>query len=233
MELLARWPHGHGDPVSPDIFVPLIEEAGRIDEFTEHMFDRALHAMQQWPQDIGVSVNFARSQLRQATFAAHIIHKLQQAGVGPQRLTVEITETDELADVALSQGSIQQLRSAGIKIAIDDFGAGYANLNLLHDIDFDAVKIDRKIIVDITTNPKDQAIVQAMVAMTGAIKVGLIAEGVEDKKTAALLRKLGVGRAQGYLFAKPMRQNEALEWISRGAASRSDDNPKVITLQKA
>ncbi|MGL4405336.1 MAG: EAL domain-containing protein, partial [Notoacmeibacter sp.] len=227
-EVLARWPFSELQAVSPDVFIPLIEELGMIDQFSDQILDKALNAASQWPEKTGLSVNVSRLQLADNKMVPRIIQKLKRAGISPSRLTVEITESTELGDIEFSRASIQHMRREGICVAVDDFGAGFANLNFLHDIEFDVIKIDRKIISEITTNPKDQAILRGIVAMTSALNTELTAEGVETKEIATMLRKIGVNKAQGYLFARPMREIDALEWINTGARAPKEKPVKLL-----
>ena len=220
-EALSRWTPASGPAISPEVFIPLITEAGLMGRFTDRVLEKALTAASQWPRNIGVSVNLAREQLMDLGLSARIFRRLKAHEISARRLDIEITETQDMMDVDASNMAIESLRSLGMQVSIDDFGAGYSNLNLLHDIEFDCIKIDRKVITDILTNPKDRAIVSAVLQMTSAMGRSLTAEGVEDTKTADLLRKLGVQKAQGFLYAKPMAATATLEFIK--SSKMADD----------
>jgi EAL domain-containing protein (putative c-di-GMP-specific phosphodiesterase class I)/GGDEF domain-containing protein len=213
-EVLSRWKGRDGRDVAPDLFIPLIEEAGLMAPFTYRLLDKALALAAHWPDDIGVSVNLSRSHLLDPELMAQIQQRLAEYAFDPGRLDIEVTETHELLDPQTSGAVIHRLREQGIKVSIDDFGAGHSNLNLLHDIDFDCIKIDRKVITDVLTNPKDKAIVSAMAQMSASLSRTITAEGVEDQKTAELLRRLGVSKAQGYFYARPMPATEVAAFIA-------------------
>jgi EAL domain-containing protein (putative c-di-GMP-specific phosphodiesterase class I) len=208
-EALSRWPADDVNPLTPDVFVPVIEDAGLVDAFTDGVLDRALGALKDWPAGVSVSVNVSRSQLQGRHLVGRIQNALQAHGVPGSRLQIEITETSELVGVVACEWTISALRDMGVTVAVDDFGAGYANLNLLHDIDFDCIKVDRKIISDLLVNAKDKAIVEAMVTMTRSMGRSLTAEGVENQQTASALTELGVDRAQGWHFSRPLARQAA------------------------
>jgi EAL domain-containing protein (putative c-di-GMP-specific phosphodiesterase class I)/GGDEF domain-containing protein len=214
-EALARWTPKGGEPVSPDVFIPMLEKAGLIDGFTDAVLDKALRCARALPEDVGIAVNVSRLQLMDPQLYMRIFQRLQRYGITARRLELEVTETEDLSEVNTSRQSIVALRALGVKVAIDDFGAGFSNLHLLHEVDFDRIKIDRKFISDIRKSPKNRAIVEAMIAMTGSLRRSLTAEGIEDEATADLLKQIGCERGQGYHFGRPMSADEAVAYVRR------------------
>jgi predicted signal transduction protein with EAL and GGDEF domain len=214
-EALARWTPKGGEPVPPDVFIPMLEKAGLIDGFTDAVLDRALRCARALPEDVGMAVNVSRLQLMDPQLYMRIFQRLQRYGITARRLELEVTETEDLGEVNTSRQSIVALRALGVKIAIDDFGAGFSNLHMLHEVDFDRIKIDRKFISDIRKSPKNRAIVEATIAMAASLRRSLTAEGIEDEATAELLKQIGCERGQGYYFGKPMSADEAVAYVKR------------------
>ncbi|MGL5139248.1 MAG: EAL domain-containing protein [Beijerinckiaceae bacterium] len=214
-EALARWTPKGGEPVPPDVFIPMLEKAGLIDGFTDAVLDKALRCARALPEDIGMAVNVSRLQLMDPQLYMRIFQRIQRYGITARRLELEVTETQDLGEVATSRQSIVALRALGVRVAIDDFGAGFSNLHVLTEIDFDRIKIDRKFIKDIRKSPKNRAIVEATIAMTLSLRRSLTAEGIEDEATADLLKQIGCERGQGYFFGKPMSADDAVAFVKR------------------
>jgi EAL domain-containing protein (putative c-di-GMP-specific phosphodiesterase class I) len=133
--------------------------------------------------------------------------------VDPSRLLIEITERTFIENSELAQSILRRLKAIGVQVAIDDFGTGYSSLNSLHQLDIDWIKIDRAFVTDINTDTQSYQIVNALVKMSEALGIGLIAEGVETQAEREVLERLDVKRQQGYLFAKPMPFNKLLAFM--------------------
>jgi EAL domain-containing protein (putative c-di-GMP-specific phosphodiesterase class I) len=133
--------------------------------------------------------------------------------VDPSRLLIEITERTFIENSELAQSILRRLKAIGVQVAIDDFGTGYSSLNSLHQLDIDWIKIDRAFVTDINTDTQSYQIVNALVKMSEALGIGLIAEGVETQAEREVLERLDVTRQQGYLFARPMPFNKLLAFM--------------------
>jgi len=133
--------------------------------------------------------------------------------VNPNRLLIEITERTFIENSELAQSILRRLKAIGVQVAIDDFGTGYSSLNSLHQLDIDWIKIDRAFVTGINTDTQSFQIVNALVKMSEALGIGLVAEGVETQAEREVLERLNVTRQQGYLFAKPMPFNKLLEFM--------------------
>ena len=133
--------------------------------------------------------------------------------VDPSRLLIEITERTFIENSELAQSILRRLKAIGVQVAIDDFGTGYSSLSSLHQLDIDWIKIDRAFVTDINTDTQSYQIVNALVKMSEALGIGLVAEGVETQAEREVLERLNVTRQQGYLFAKPMPFNKLLEFM--------------------
>jgi predicted signal transduction protein with EAL and GGDEF domain len=214
-EVLARWDAGADGVIGPAIFIPLLEQAGLIERFTESLLDKAVQAAQTWPKEVGISVNLSRAQLVDRQLSRRTFRSLQAAGIAPSRLEFELTEQSDLLQSADSRHAVANLRALGVKVTVDDFGVGHSNLTLLHEIDFDRVKVDRSLITRLVSSSKDRVIVEALVSLTSGLKKWLVAEGVEDQATADLLYKLGCTYAQGYHYARPMDAADTVSFLKK------------------
>ena len=205
-EVLVRWQHPTRGLVPPDEFIPLAESTGLVVPLGEWVLRQACEQMARWNElrpehPLYLSVNVSPRQLRSG-IAATVADALEQSGLDPRQLVLEVTETafvDDDADV----DPLHELRALGVRIAVDDFGTGYSSLNYLRRLPVDVVKIDRSFVRELTHGSDDEALVDAIVGLCRALGMVVIAEGVETAGEASVLRGLGVPAAQGFLFARP------------------------------
>jgi diguanylate cyclase (GGDEF)-like protein len=213
-EALLRWNHPQRGLVPSSLFVAIAEDFGLIDELGRFALMRALHDAAQWPEHGGqplfVSVNFSMKQLRQPGLPAEVAAALKQAGVAPQRLHVELTESALLDDEPLALSALAELRRMGIKIWLDDFGTGFSGLSHLRRVPVDGVKIDRSFTQDLLTDRDDLALTGAIVAMARSLGIAAVAEGVESTSQLEVLKNLRCDLGQGYWLGYPMSQSELL-----------------------
>ncbi|HEY8574008.1 putative bifunctional diguanylate cyclase/phosphodiesterase [Phenylobacterium sp.] len=211
VEVLARWNHPEQGLLSPAAFVPAAEELGLIGRIDEAVFEAACRRAAPWVAE-GlielVSCNVSPRDLLDPAFSRKLIGRLQQTELPATALTVEITETFLLQDLALSRRHIERLAAKGVKIALDDFGMGYSNVRALMNLPIDTVKLDRTLICDVAKDARVAKLVGAMLHAARALGVSIVAEGVEDQGQALFLRAAGCDRMQGYLFARPMPGDE-------------------------
>ncbi|WP_210542896.1 bifunctional diguanylate cyclase/phosphodiesterase [Rhodoferax sp. PAMC 29310] len=208
-EALIRWNHPVLGAVSPVEFIPLAEESGLIVPIGDWVFDEAVRWVKRWREtqrrDFQVSVNKSPVQFqREKGFTGTWQNKLHEQGLPGNCITMEITEgllIDANTDV---QTILKNCREAGIEVAIDDFGTGYSSLAYLKRFEVDYVKIDRSFVSNLAPGSSDLALTQAIIAMAHALKLKVIAEGVETAEQRDLLKQAGCDYAQGYLFARPM-----------------------------
>jgi PAS domain S-box-containing protein/diguanylate cyclase (GGDEF)-like protein len=208
-EALARWDRpGHG-PVSPALFIAVAEESGLIADLGDHVLFTAARQFARW-RAMGlvdrqrVSVNVSRRQLGLPDLADSVAEIIAAAGLPPEGLTIEVTETAvmEAGDVAAAQLAI--LVESGVRISLDDFGTGHSALGSLRDLPVHELKIDRAFIANMVHSRSDHAICAAMVALGQGLGLDLVAEGVETVEQATQLRELGCPVGQGYLFSYPL-----------------------------
>ena len=206
-EALVRWEHPRRGAVAPSEFIPIAELTGLIHPLGEWILREACCQAALWPPHMRVAVNFSPSQFSDAAVADRILSIVAGSGFEPSRLEIEITETALPVNETIFHEALEVLRSAGAAVAIDDFGAGYCSLGYLRRLPLDRIKIDRSFVSDIAVEKKCASIVEMVLALARKLDIATTAEGVEDKKQLILLRELGCGEAQGYLIAKPMRED--------------------------
>jgi diguanylate cyclase (GGDEF)-like protein/PAS domain S-box-containing protein len=208
MEALARWRHPERGLLRPDAFIELAEETGLIIPLGEQILRTALHELP--PADsaasrpLRVSVNLSARQLTQPGLADRVACALEEAGVAPARLSLEITESLLLTDSAAMQDVIAQLKRIGVDLSLDDFGTGHSSMDYLKFLPVDEVKIERRFVAGLLTDHRDRAIVSAITQLAHDLGLRVVAEGVETAEQAARLRELGCDVGQGYYFGRPM-----------------------------
>ncbi|MGC3982382.1 MAG: EAL domain-containing protein [Steroidobacteraceae bacterium] len=208
LEALVRWQHPRLGLIPPGEFIPIAEETGLILQIGEQVLRSVCQQLVQWQQAgipvVPVAVNWSAIQLQRQSIVELLQQVLADTGVDPRLLAFEITEGALMHDVKRHADTLQALRDLGVCIQIDDFGTGYSSLSYLRHLPIDTLKIDRSFISHVDTNPADQAIVSAVFAMSRALGLRVVAEGVE---TAAQLEVLNLHQceiAQGYFFSKPL-----------------------------
>lgn len=209
-EALARWDDRELGSVSPTVFIPLAEEHGIIDALTETLLMKAARAARNWPKDLFLSFNLSSAQLVDPSASLKIMSILEKTGLDPRRVEMEITETAMMADPELAHGIVNGLRSAGIRISLDDFGTGQSSLGRLREIAPDKVKIDRSFISEITRDRPSEHIIKAIIALCDGLDMKVVAEGIETDEQAAKLLELGCHTGQGYLYGRPF-DSEAVQ----------------------
>jgi diguanylate cyclase (GGDEF)-like protein/PAS domain S-box-containing protein len=223
-EVLLRWKHPERGLVAPMHFIPLMEESGLIVPTGLWVLEVACAQLRLWQdsehtRDLTLAVNVSAKQFRQADFVSRVLHILQSSGVNPSRLKLELTESMVLENVGDTIAKMGELKQQGVRFSMDDFGTGYSSLQYLKQFPLDQIKIDRSFVRDITSDANDAAIVQAIIAMSSALELEVIAEGVETEAQRVFLGNYGCRTFQGYLFGKPLplEQFEASldDWIEK------------------
>jgi EAL domain-containing protein (putative c-di-GMP-specific phosphodiesterase class I) len=214
-----RWRHPERGWIPPAEFIPLAEDTGLIAPISEWVLREACEkgGRWRWPgsQDLVLAVNLSAHQLRQQNLVPLISRVLDETGLAPSRLELELTESQLMQSTEAAMAILRELKTLGVRIAIDDFGTGYSSLSYLRRFPVDAVKIDRSFIADITTDPDDAAIARAVIAMAHTLKLEAVAEGVETAEQLALLREWQCDTAQGYYFSYPLTGEELTRLLAR------------------
>jgi len=219
VEALLRWSHPHRGIVSPVEFIPVAEETGLIVPIGEWVLRQACEDALRWAElgldDVDVAVNLSARQFRQGDLLKTVDGILSEYSFDPNRLELEITESLLMHDTRASQGALYDLKALGLEIYLDDFGTGYSSLAYLKKFPIDALKIDRSFIRDIPGDTDDEAITRAIVALGQALRLKVVAEGVETDAQLGFLNREGCDEVQGFLFSKPLRYEEFVAWIDK------------------
>jgi EAL domain-containing protein (putative c-di-GMP-specific phosphodiesterase class I) len=214
-EVLLRWTGMQHGAIAPDEFIPVAEDCGLIVPLGAWVLRRACALASGFPPDIRVAVNLSAAQFRRSNIVETITEALSESGLTPDRLELEITESLLLADSKDVLEALRQLRSLGILISLDDFGTGYSSLAYLRKFAVDKVKIDRSFISGIDQEVDHLAIVQAIVGLSHALGMSVVAEGIETEGQLLLINASGCNEAQGYLFSPPLPVRAIDEFIAR------------------
>ncbi len=223
-EALLRWvPSQNG--VSPKRFIPILEETGCIVKVGTWVLGEACKAAKEWQKkgygNLCVAVNLAARQLRQADIIDIVKQALENSGLAPEYLEIELTEST-LIDTSISKKNLKRLEKLGVRLAIDDFGTGYSSLSYLKQYSVDVLKIDRSFIMDINKDKDDDAVTSAMVALSHKLDMKVIAEGVETVEQLEYLTALGCDQAQGFLIAEPMMNDQFESWVKKYMDHKND-----------
>ncbi len=234
-EALARWQHSERGIVSPAEFLPMVEEAGKMERLSAVILCNAMEALQKW-DEMGlhvpqVGVNFAPEELGNPNLVKRIEWELDRFNLKPQRLAVEILETV----VATSHDdvvarNISGLSELGCQIDLDDFGTGHASISSIRRFDIQRLKIDRSFVMKVDQDPEQQRMVSAILMMAERLELDTLAEGVEGAGEHAMLSQLGCGHVQGFGIGRPMPFDMTPDWISAHLAKLSD--PPEIRFKK-
>ncbi|WP_176441963.1 putative bifunctional diguanylate cyclase/phosphodiesterase [Zobellella denitrificans] len=217
-EALLRWQLRGTGPVSPTVFIPILEDTGMIIPVGYWLIEQACTDLRQLAGlgvDKPVAVNIAARQLTQDDFAEQVLARLQQYRLPPQRLALELTESSLMQEPTRAAGILRRLRRAQMSIAIDDFGTGYSSLSYLKRFPVDTLKIDRSFIIEMEQDTDDRSIVDAIIRMAHGLSMTVVAEGVETPEQAALLRQLRCDQIQGYWYARPMPMAQLTSWLAK------------------
>ncbi len=215
-EALARWFSAKRGPVSPDEFVPVAEASKLIEPMTRFVLNSAMRNLMMWQRDghdIGVAVNLPSSMLLDPGIVVMVDSLMSIWDTGDQRLTLELTESAIVADVETCFATMTRLRELGCRIAIDDFGTGFSSFSHFKSIPADELKIDRAFVAGMREDTADQRIVEAIINIAHAFDMKVVAEGIEDRETLRMLRRLGCDAGQGYLVAEAMSQEDYDAWL--------------------
>jgi diguanylate cyclase (GGDEF)-like protein/PAS domain S-box-containing protein len=213
-EVLLRWNHPTRGPVSPSTFIPIAEESGLILKIGEWVMQEACREAANWMRPLAIAVNVSALQLTSDGFVEFVRRTLDDTGLSPERLEIEITETALIRDPNRALQTLQKLKAIGVNLAMDDFGTGYSSLSNLRAFPFDKIKIDRSFIHAVHDNPQAAAIVRAVLGLGRGLGLPVIAEGVETSEELSFLGSEGCTEAQGYLFGRPAPIEEFVLLIS-------------------
>ncbi len=232
MEALLRWQRSEDELVSPASFIPMLEETGLIIDVGEWVLRESCHKAKHWLNQgyssMVMAVNVSARQFRQVDFVEMVYDILDETGLPPELLEIEVTEGVLMEDTQGSASTLEALKQRGIRIAIDDFGTGYSSLSYLQRYPIDTLKIDRAFVQDIENNSEGVAITTTIIALAHNLRLHIVAEGVETNEQLEFLTALGCQDIQGFLFSKPLAYEDFCDLLENEAQMFS----RVFALRK-
>tara|TARA_B100000315_G_scaffold151864_1_gene140688 strand:- start:5512 stop:7233 length:1722 start_codon:yes stop_codon:yes gene_type:complete len=224
MEALMRWQRPDGSLTSPDNFIPLAEETGLIVKLDEWMLQKACDFARKLqktnstmpPVSVNVSVNLSAIVLERKDLAEMVGKKVQEAGLQPKHVKLEVTESSVIRNIDLAINTLQKLLDVGFNISMDDFGTGYSSLSCLKKLPINILKIDRSFVVDLPSDPNARSIAKAIITMAHDMNIKVIAEGVENQAQLDFFRTIGCDEIQGFFFSPPLPQDKMEEMLEKG-----------------
>lgn len=202
-EALLRWTDQTGCSISPELFIPFVEELGLMTDLGCWVLRTACEEAASWQNEDTIAVNISAIQLQDANFVELVSNILEETGLAPRRLELEITETAILSNREGARGLLQRLTEIGVGIALDDFGTGFSSLSLVRELPLTRIKIDRSFVKDIDGSARSVAVIQAVVALARGYDLAMTGEGVETEEQRNALIANGCRDLQGYLFGRP------------------------------
>ena len=232
-EALVRWRHPTNGLIGPATFIPIAEETGLILPLGRYVLDQACQQVRsirdRWGVNLPISVNLSPRQFQENGLLSQVAAALDATGLPSELLMFEITETTVMADLAGAREVMKKLNRLGVRLAIDDFGTGHSSLAYLKQFPVHEVKVDRAFVQGVAEDPVDSAIVRAVIDLGNAMGISAVAEGVETKAQAAVLKLLGCQVGQGFYFSPPLRAEEFDELLGRRFAS-SAGSPRTALI---
>ena len=204
-EALLRWMHPQRGAIAPEVFIPVIEDAGLIGAVGDWVLREACREAAGWGDEARIAVNVSAAQIAGASLVGTVVNALATSGLAAERLELEVTESIFLAKDEVTLDSLARLRAIGVRLVLDDFGMGYSSFGYLGRGSFSKIKIDRSFVsAACQGGPEARAIVDSMVALARGLKLEITAEGVETEEQAIAMREAGCGQLQGYFFGRPV-----------------------------
>ncbi|MDE8651060.1 GGDEF domain-containing phosphodiesterase [Novosphingobium album (ex Liu et al. 2023)] len=204
-EALARWNHGELGRIGAGALFAIAERADHVAPLSRHIAQRALDLARDWPDGLRLSLNVTPADLAFGSYVRQMLDLVRDSGFPPRRLTLEVTEQALISDVSLAAQMMAEFSAQGIRIALDDFGAGFCNFRYLKVLPLHYLKLDRSMIEGITRDKRDVAVLRAIVAMAKALDLEVIAEGVENEAQRDVIAAEHCAYYQGFLRAQPMK----------------------------
>ncbi len=217
-EALIRWPHRKHGLMAAGSFIPVAEEAGLITDIGAWVLRTACAAAIGWGRGVRIAVNVSASQLHDQQLLRQIGVALEDSGLDPERLEIELSETTLMDDNLDTLLVLSAIRDLGVGITLDNFGANFASLSMLKRLPLEQIKLDRALVRSLPDDAEDVAIVQAIVDAGHALGLGVIAEGVETEAQRSLLLAMGCDQGQGYLFSQPLPEEKFRLRLGRQAS---------------
>ncbi len=215
VEALVRWPKDASTRYTPDVFIPVAEEFGLIEDLGYFVLSEACQQAAQW-DGIFVAVNVSPIQFMNPNFGELVHQTLVKTGLDARRLEIEVTEGFIIDNAARATTIINRLHDMHVRVALDDFGTGFSSIGHLRRFKFDKLKLDRSMVIDILRQPSALRLVQGTIAMADALGLTVVAEGIEDENQVSVLRLAGCSQFQGYLFSRPVEAQQITAFLNDG-----------------
>jgi EAL domain-containing protein (putative c-di-GMP-specific phosphodiesterase class I) len=216
VEILARWNHPDLGILLPSQFIELMEQHAVIDQLTGCLLVQSLSCAKQCAaegNDIGFAINVSPITLQDARTPSRIGALVKECGLCPEQITIEVTETASSKSFAAVLESLTRLRMQGFEISVDDFGIGYSSLQLLSQMPFTELKIDRSFVSEVNSNAKSTAILESVLHLADKLDLRTVAEGIETPEELQFMRSLGCSAGQGFLLGRPMGQKRLIQYL--------------------
>jgi len=213
-EALARWNHPRLGRIGAGALFAIAERADHMVPLSQHIASRALALGAAWPGGLRLSLNVTSADLAAASYGEAMAMRIAESAFPPERLTLEVTEQALIGDIGQARRSLQKLAGLGVRMALDDFGAGFCNFRYLKLLPLHYLKLDRSMVDGIATDARDLAVLRGIVAMARALDLEVIAEGVEDPQQQAIVAREGCAIMQGFLRARPMSAAAFLRFVT-------------------
>jgi predicted signal transduction protein with EAL and GGDEF domain len=220
LECLARWDSPVLGSVSPSKFIQVAEQCGYISALTPVLLDKALRAITQWPDEVGISFNLSGHDIVAADKVTRLIEILERSGVPSHRVEFEVTETALMMNLDEALANIHRLKATGTRISLDDFGTGYSSLSQIQKLPLDKIKVDGSFVRDLADSEASQKIVRSVSALSRDLSLSCVVEGVETQEQLDILQDMGCSLIQGYFFAKPLREADVGAFLADQARAR-------------
>ncbi|HJU54393.1 MAG TPA: EAL domain-containing protein [Pyrinomonadaceae bacterium] len=236
VEALMRWQHPEHGLIAPAAFIPVAEETGLILQMGQWGLREACRQLREWQRQFAignafqVSVNLSSKQFSQPDLIEQITCALRDTGLDPSGLRLEITESVVMENIESATDMLRQLRDLGVEASIDDFGTGYSSLSYLHRFPITILKIDRSFVSGMSNQTENVEIIRSIVMLARNLGMTVVAEGVETEEQVAQLRELGCKHAQGYLFSRPARAEDAAQFLSKPRLYSPPPPPSEILI---
>jgi diguanylate cyclase (GGDEF)-like protein len=219
VEALARWHHHEHGWIPPDEFIAIAEQMGIVSQITDFVLAKGCAALAEWRRAglyIGLDINVSGRELADGSLVEKVMRHLEDNDLPADVLTLEVTETEVMADLLQATRVLDELAGLGIRIAIDDYGTGYSSLSYIHRLPVQELKIDRSFVTNLPNDHSNQVIVRSSIAMAHSLGLSVVAEGAEDEVTCALLADAGCDLIQGFYLSKPMAPDDLKTWLLGG-----------------
>ena len=234
-EVLLRWQHPQHGLLMPSVFIHHAERNGLMAPLGQWVLEQACLQLKKWQKDpvmaqLELAVNVSQTQFRQDSFTADVLRAVQQHGIEPRRLELELTETLMALNMDDLQHKMQLLERSGLRFSLDDFGTGFSSLHWLRQLPLHTLKIDRSFVSDLPHGNNSAAIVKTLLGLAQSMALNVVAEGIEQDAQQAFLMEHGCPRFQGYLYSKPLPLQEFVSFVRKHNLSASlQTSPEGIT----